>query len=178
MLPNRGTVPRRFWFCYDRRMQIATRIILALLLVLMTSSVVASDEEEMKSAFLNALTELKDRNLEGFLSYWHPQAVFLARDRLFALDRGASDYDEWARDVDQFFSRTISAEMFPVDVSYRVLGDMGIIWGRARFSVDPVGGGGSDFDSRLTVTLLKTDGKWQIVTWHASAPPAGRPIVP
>lgn len=151
---------------------------MALLFALMTSSAVASDEAEMKSAFLNALTELKDRDLEGFLSYWHPEAVFLARDRLFALDRGASDYDEWARDVDQFFARTISAEMFPVDVSYRVLGDMGVIWGRARFAVDPVGGGGSDFDSRLTVTLLKTDGKWQIVTWHASAPPIGPSIVP
>ena len=94
-------------------------------------------EEEMKSAFLNALTELKDRNLEGFLSYCHPQAVFLARDRLFALDRGASDYDEWARDVDQFFSRTISAEIplpsattpaTAADRASSVAGAMGKMW--------------------------------------------------
>jgi len=159
-------------------MQIATSIILILMFALATPAAVASDEGDLKAAFLKAMDELRDKDLEGFLSFWHPEAVFLARDRLFALDRAASEYDKWARDVDQFFARTISAEMIPVDVNYRVLGDMGIVWGRARFAVDPVGGGGSDFDSRLTVTLLKTDGKWQIVTWHASAAPTGRSVIP
>ena len=159
-------------------MQIATSIILVLMFVLAMPAAVASDEGDLKAAFQNALDELRDRNLEGFLSFWHPEAVFLARDRLFALDRAASEYDKWASDVDRFFAKTISAEMIPIDVSYRVLGDMGIVWGRARFAVDPVGGGGSDFDSRLTVTLLKTGDKWQIVTWHASAAPTGRSVLP
>jgi ketosteroid isomerase-like protein len=159
-------------------MQIAASIILVLMFVLATPAAVASDEGDLKAAFLKAMDELRDKDLEGFLSFWHPEAVFLARDRLFALDRAASEYDKWAADVDQFFAKTISAEMIPVDVNYRVLGDMGILWGRARFAVDPVGGGGSDFDSRLTVTLLKTSGKWQIVTWHASASPMGRSVIP
>ncbi len=159
-------------------MQIATWIILVLTFVLATPAAVASDEGDLKAAFQKAMDELRDKDLEGFLSFWHPEAVFLARDRIFALDRAASEYDEWARDVDRFFAKTISAELIPIDVNYRVLGDMGIIWGRARFAVDPVGGGGSDFDSRLTVTLLKTGDKWQIVTWHASATPTGRRLVP
>lgn len=159
-------------------MQFVTRIILALIFVLATPCIFASDEDDLKAAFQSAMDELRERNLEGFLSYWHPEAVFLARDRLFAIDRAASDYDEWAAAVDRFFAKTISAEMMPIDVSYRVIGNTGLVWGRARFSVDPVGGGGSDFDSRITATLLKSGGKWQFISWHASAAPTERSVVP
>ena len=131
----------------------------------------AEETDGLKAAFENTLDQLKEKDLEGFLECWHEEAVLYTRDDLFPFDRNASGHDEWADVVEDFFARIIAAEFRPITVKYRVIGDIGLVWGRTQFALDLRHGGGSNFDSRLTAVFARTSDGWKIVNWHSSAVP-------
>lgn len=158
-------------FVTIRRMLRLRMFPLLCLMVLVFLPVQASDPEELKAAFQNAIDQMREKDLDGFLECWHPEAVLYTRHDLFAVDRGASEYDAWADIVEDFFARIIRAEFRPISLKYRVVEDIGMVWGSTRFAVDPKFGGGSDFDSRLTAIFAKTADGWKIVNWHSSAVP-------
>lgn len=131
----------------------------------------AAEVDGLKEAVQNTLEQMREKDLEGFLECWHPQAVLYTRDDLFAIDRGASQYDEWADIVEDFFARIVAADFRPVSVKYRVEGNIGIVWGGRRFALDRKLGGGSDFDSRLTAVFSRRSNGWKIINWPSSAIP-------
>ena len=141
------------------------------LFVLVCLPVQGSDLDELKAAFQNTLDQMREKDLEGFLECWHPEAVLYTRDDFFPIDRGESEYDAWADIVEDFFARIIRAEFRPMTLKYRIVEDIGMVWGRTRFAVDPKFGAGSDFDNRMTAILAKTAKGWKIVNWHSSAVP-------
>jgi ketosteroid isomerase-like protein len=146
-------------------------VLLICIVALVSGAPYAADTETLQAAFQNALDQLKEKNLEGFLDCWHKDAVLYTREDIFPIDRGASEYDEWADILEDFFARIVTAEFRPQTMKYRVTGDVGMVWGRTRFAVDLKHGGGSDFDSRLTAVFARTADGWKIINWHSSAVP-------
>lgn len=141
------------------------------LVILVCGTSLAADIDDLQAAFQNTLDQMREKDLEGFLDCWHPEAILYTRDDIFAIDRGLSEYDEWADIVEDFFARIITAEFRPLTMKYRVAEDIGLVWGRTKFAVDLKHGGGSDFDSRLTAILARTADGWKIISWHSSAVP-------
>lgn len=60
------------------------------------------------------------------------------------------------------------------DLSIRVSGDAAVCRGLLKFRVT-VNGQMRDFQSRITVVMVKEKGQWQLFTYHASAIPPPRP---
>jgi len=131
----------------------------------------ASPEEELEATFDNIVQTLRDKNVEGFLSHCHPQAVMLLRDRAFPLDRAAQAFDQWTSLTEDMFASSISLDYVPVDLTYRVVGGTGLVFGFGQFRVDSRIGASSNLTSRLTATFVHTDQGWKLLAWHASAVP-------
>ncbi len=56
---------------------------------------------------------------------------------------------------------------------YKVVGDTGLSWGYYTISVKPKGEKAQTEYARYTLTAVKSGGKWQILSIHQSAIPAG-----
>lgn len=63
------------------------------------------------------------------------------------------------------------------DLSIRVSDDAAVCRGLLKFRVN-VNGQARDFQSRITVVIVKEKGQWQLFTYHASSIPPPRPAQP
>lgn len=63
------------------------------------------------------------------------------------------------------------------DLSIRLSGDAAVCRGTLKFRVN-MNGQVRDFQSRITVVIVKEKGQWQLFTYHASSIPPPRPAQP
>ncbi len=150
------------------------RILTACLLIGLCAPLSAGDVDDLKAAFDNALESLSQRDLDGFLSAWHPEAVLFARNQVHPIDRAKMDEKVWVQGFENFFARIISAGYRMRAVEFRVVGETGIVWGLTRFGVDPRYEASFDQDTRLTAVFVKSDGAWKILHWNDAPWPEGR----
>ncbi len=152
---------------------------IAFLLILGTlvSPLLGGEVEDLKAAFDQALESLSQKDLDAFLSVWHPEAVLFARNRIHAIDRTKLEDREWAELFEEFFARIISAGYTQQAVEVRVIGNTGIVWGLTRFAVDPRYQAGFEQNTRLTAVFVKVDDEWLIMHWNDSPLPEGQPPV-
>ncbi len=146
---------------------------LTLLIVLCTTLLPASADEDLERDFGKALDALEARDTEAFLSFWHPQSVMFTRNQLFPIEQSEFDPDDWRAFWTAIFRGVDSISYTPVDLSYRVVGDTGLVWGLATMAIDPKNGKKYVQDVRLTATLHKQGDRWMILSWHDSAFPRG-----
>ena len=59
------------------------------------------------------------------------------------------------------------------NVQYKVVGNTGVSWGFYTITFKPKGGPAESHYTRFTLTAVKSDGKWQMLTAHHSAIPTG-----
>ena len=134
----------------------------------------AGDRDQLQQTFEAALERIREKDTQGLVAYFHPEAVLFFRDRLFPLDFEQVGTQGFNDILERFFFEVTAAEVRPMDVSYRVVNDVGLVWGLSQFNVDPKSGGGSNLQSRISVVFTKVNGAWKILHWHASAIPSGR----
>lgn len=142
------------------------------------SPICAGESEELKGQFERVVEELNQRDLEGFLSHWHREAVFYLGDYMFPVDLTEMDPADWAQIWKDFFAATREITFTPVDLEYRVLDNIGMVWGLGQLLVDPLQGPSFSRNVRLTVTLSQGKGAWKIINWHSSPAPENNPREP
>ncbi len=152
---------------------------LVLILGIMVSPLSSGEVEDLKATFDKALEYLSQKDLDAFLSVWHPEAVLFSRNRIHPIDRAKLEDRVWADLFEDFFARIISVGYTQQAVEWRVIGDTGLVWGLTRFAVDPRYEASFEQDTRLTAVFTKVAGEWLIMHWNDSPLPEGQtPIVP
>ncbi len=160
-------------------MSLSRTFVVVLILGVMISPLSAGDVDDLKAAFDHALEYLSQKDLDAFLSVWHPEAVLFSRNRVYPIDRSKLDDRIWANLFEDFFATIISAGYTRQAVEWRVIGDTGIVWGLTRFAVDARYQASFEQDTRLTAVFVKVDGEWLILHWNDSPLPEGQnPLIP
>ncbi len=150
-------------------------IVLFFLLCFPVAPAWAGDLEDMENAFEKILERLNAKDLKGFLTGWHPDAVLMVHDYVFPVDRADAGEEIWAGIFDDFFVATQRIRLTPIDVDFRVVGDTGIVWGRVQTLTELKDGTREVVNLRLTATFVKTGGRWLLLSWQSSVPPERNP---
>ncbi len=160
-------------------MSLSRTLVFVLILGIMISPLSAGDVEDLKAAFDQALEYLSQKDLDAFLTIWHPEAVLFSRNQVHPTDRAKLDDRVWANLFEDFFARIISAGYTQQAVEWRVIGDTGLVWGLTRLAVDPRYQASFEQDTRLTAVFVKVDGEWLILLWNNAPLPEGQnPLLP
>jgi len=160
-------------------MSLSRIFVFVLVLGVMISPLSAGDVDDLKAAFDQALEYLSQKDLDAFLSIWHPEAVLFSRNEVHPTDRAKLDDRVWANLFEDFFARIISVGYTQQAVEWRVVGDTGLVWGLTRLAVDPRYQASFEQDTRLTAVFVKVDGEWLILLWNNAPLPEGQnPLLP
>ncbi len=160
-------------------MSLSRTFVVVLILGVMISPLSAGDVDDLKAAFDQALEYLSQKDLDAFLSIWHPEAILFSRNQIHPTDRAKLDDRIWANLFEDFFARIVSAGYTQQAVEWRVIGDTGLVWGLTRLAVDPRFQASFEQDTRLTAVFVKVDGEWLILLWNNAPLPEGQnPLVP
>ncbi len=160
-------------------MSLSRTFVFVLILGIMISPLSAGDVDDLKAAFDQALEYLSQKDLDAFLTIWHPEAVLFSRNEVHPTDRAKLDDRVWANLFEDFFARIISAGYTQQAVEWRVVGDTGLVWGLTRLAVDPRFQASFEQDTRLTAVFVKVDGEWLILLWNNAPLPEGQnPLLP
>ena len=160
-------------------MSLSRIFVFVLILGIMISPLSAGDVDDLKAAFDQALEYLSQKDLDAFLSIWHPEAVLFSRNEVHPTDRAKLDDRVWANLFEDFFARIISVGYTQQAVEWRVVGDTGLVWGLTRLAVDPRYQASFEQDTRLTAVFVKVDGEWLILLWNNAPLPEGQnPLLP
>ena len=160
-------------------MSLSRIFVFVLILGIMISPLSAGDVDDLKAAFDQALEYLSQKDLDAFLSVWHPEAVLFSRNEVHPTDRAKLDDRVWANLFEDFFARIISVGYTQQAVEWRVVGDTGLVWGLTRLAVDPRYQASFEQDTRLTAVFVKVDGEWLILLWNNAPLPEGlNPLLP
>ena len=150
-------------------------IVLLLLFCFPITPAWADDREDLKNSFEEILERLNAKDLKGFLSGWHPQAVLMVYDYVFPVDRADAGEEIWSQIFDDFLVSTESIRLIPVDVDFRVVEDTGIVWGTAQNVTELKNGTRRVVNLRLSATFVKTSGRWLLLSWQSAIPPERNP---
>ena len=150
-------------------------IVLFFLLCFPIAPAWAGDLEELEDAFEDILEKLNAKDLKGFLTGWHPDAVLMVHDYVFPVDRDDAGEEIWAQIFDDFFVATQRIRLTPIDVEFRVVENTGIVWGRIQTLTERKDGTRKVVNLRLTATFVKTSGRWLLLSWQSSIPPERNP---
>ncbi len=135
----------------------------------------ADDLEELETSFENILERLNAKDLKGFLTGWHPDAVLMVHDYVFAVDRADTGEEIWSQIFDDFFVATQRIRLTPIDVDFRVVENTGIVWGSVQTLTELKDGTRRIVNLRLTATFVKTGGRWLLLSWQSAVPPERNP---
>jgi ketosteroid isomerase-like protein len=150
-------------------------IVLLLLLCFPIAPAWADDREDLKNSFEEILERLNAKDLKGFLSGWHPDAVLMVYDYVFPVDRADAGEEIWSQIFDDFLVSTESIRLIPVDVDFRVVEDTGIVWGTAQNVTELKNGTRRVVNLRLSATFVKAGGRWLLLSWQSAIPPERNP---
>ncbi len=135
----------------------------------------AGDLEELENSFEDILERLNAKDLKGFLTGWHPDAVLMVHDYVFPVDRADAGEGIWSQIFDDFFVATERIRLTPIDVDFRVVENTGIVWGRVQTLTELKDGTREVVNLRLTATFVKISGRWLLLSWQSAIPPERNP---
>ena len=150
-------------------------IVLLFILCIPVVPVWADDLEDLENSFDEILERLNAKDLKGFLTGWHPDAVLMVYDYVFPVDRADAGDEIWSQIFDDFFVATQRIRLTPIDVNFRVVGDAGIVWGRAQTLTELKDGTREVVNLRVSATFVKTNGRWLLLSWQSAVPPERNP---
>lgn len=134
-------------------------------------ALVASDIDELEAGLETFLESVNSRDLENFRKAWHPEAVLFFRNNLFPVDLKDIGTEIWTQIFRDIFAGYVDLDYAAVDLNYRVLGEIGLVWGLTELSFQLQGEPRHQQEVRLTATFARTEKGWKIVSWHDSAFP-------
>jgi hypothetical protein len=141
---------------------------LVVLGLLVSTPALAADVDDLKATYQKALMQYNNKD-DAWFSGFHDKSVSFHPTAPFALD--GNTQNELA--VKKFWDSVDSTVFQPLNPQYRVIGDIGLVWGNYAFANKPKDGGMRTTYGRFTTTCMKSDGKWLIVSTHYSAMPSG-----
>ena len=150
-------------------------IVLLVLLCFPATPAWADDLEDLENSFEEILERLNAKDLKGFLTGWHPDAVLMVYDYVFPVDRADAGGEIWEKIFDDFFVAAVRIRLTPIDVDFRVVGDTGIVWGRAQTLTRLKDGTSEIVNLRVSATFVKTEGRWLLLSWQSAVPPERNP---
>ena len=150
-------------------------IVLLILFCFSATSAWADDREDLENSFEEILERLNAKDLKGFLRGWHPDAVLMVYDYVFPVDRADAGEEIWSQIFGDFLVSTQSIRLTPIDVDYRVVGDTGIVWGRAQTITELKDGTREVVNLRVSATFVKMSDRWLLLSWQSSIPPERNP---
>lgn len=122
------------------------------------------DVEDLKAAFEQAVGAVSSRNLDALMAVVHDEAVYYFPSIPFPSDGKAVIRQAYQ----STFTNHESITLRPINPQYRVIGPTGMAWGHFALARKPKDGPSATVFTRYTWNFLKVDGKWLIVTAHAS----------
>ncbi|SRR5712692_4334958 len=129
-----------------------------------------ADIDDLKATQEQVLAAINRRDLAAFVSLHHDQVVVFLADAPFALDgKGMLQ-----QAMQALLATTESITATAINPQYRVIGNTGIVWSHTALAVKPKDGPLQTTFGRITVTWVKTDGKWLAAAAHASLIPSGQ----
>lgn len=134
-------------------------------LLLAGSTAAADDLLDLKATFEQAVASLNARNLDGFITTVHPQALSFYSCYPTS---GKAGKEACREDWTKFFSYSEKADFNAADFQYRIIGSTGIVWGNYSVAVKSRGVEKS-YSGRFSLLYTKADGKWMIV-WQENSP--------
>lgn len=126
----------------------------------------AGDVDDLKAAFEHWLNAYNSRNLDDLLACYHDQAVSFGQFREAPVIEKAA----LRENLQTFYNQVEHVSMNPNNPEFRVIDNTGVVWTmyslyyRGRSAIRMMNTFG-----RLTLTFVKSDGKWLIVSQHASS---------
>jgi ketosteroid isomerase-like protein len=137
----------------------------AVVLLLCMPSVARSGEvEDLKTAVEQYVGAVSTRNLEALMALVHDEAVIYFPTIPFPSDGKAAIRQAYQ----STFTNHESITLRPINPQYRVLGPIGLAWGHLSLTRKPKDGPLTTVFTRYSWTFGKVDGKWVLVTGHAS----------
>lgn len=135
-------------------------------LLLTPVSLQASDVEDLKAAFNRWVTAYNSRSVEDLVACYHDQAVSFGQFKEPPVVEKAAIREG----TQSFYHQVEHVNFSPKDPQFRVIDNTGVVWAmyslywRGRSAIRMMNTFG-----RLTLTFVKADGKWLIVSQHASS---------
>ena len=130
------------------------------------ASLQAGDVDDLKVAFDHWVNAYNSRSVEDLVACYHDQAVSFGQFKEPPVVEKAAIREG----VQSFYHQVEHVNFSPNDPQFRVIDNTGVVWSlyslywRGRSAIRMMNTFG-----RLTLTFVKTDGKWLIVSQHASS---------
>jgi len=131
------------------------------------------DVDELKAAHQKWLDGWNVRSADTIAGAYHDQAVVVFPDDPFPRDLGASTVQARLQSSEAWRANTESFTATPINLEFRMVGDVGLVWGHYRTVVKPLDGPQQTSFLRTTETWVQSGGKWVLLAWHVSAIPSG-----
>ena len=128
-----------------------------------------SDLDDLKAAFAHLAQALAARDLDSLATLWHEQIVTFQPFSPFAVEGKAAQRQVFGA----LFENSEVIGGAPINPQFRIVGDVGIVWGHFALAIKPKDGPLRTSFVRSTFTFTKIDGKWVELVVHHSLIPSG-----
>ena len=147
-------------------------LLVAVLVTLVAAPAVwADDVDDLKASVEKAIKAWESGDVGAILDSQHDDAVGFYNGFAFPSDLKAVGKDQSRKNLEKFFANNDIVSITPRN-NYRVIGDVGFAWGHPTIVVKPKDGPALTRHNRRTGTYPKSEGKWRLASWHASAIPS------
>jgi ketosteroid isomerase-like protein len=128
-----------------------------------------NEADDLKAAAERLWAALNTSDLDTWSTLVHDQAVGFNLISPFPVEGKAA----MRQTLQSLFNTMERFTITPLNFQYRSIGDMGIAWGHVVVAFKPKDGPIRTMWGREILTYTKVEGKWRMVTVHASSIPTG-----
>ena len=134
----------------------------------------ADDVADLKAAHTKLFQAVSSLDADTVASMAYPGMVLYGPEAAFPNVMPMEDIKtQLAQGLKQWFSNLEYWEINPYNMQYRVIGNVGLVWGHQTQNQKVKGEPSHRLYLRVTQTWIKENGKWYAVTNHASVIPSG-----
>ena len=145
-----------------------TQIILASALSFTLAAPQGENTKDLRVFVDEIVEDIESRDGYSFQAKWHKQATLYSLGFLFPFDRAEVSSNDWLKMWLDFYSRINKIDFKETAFNFRRIGEVGMVWGLARIEVDRKGSTVSMERLRVTLSLIREDGFWKLLSWHDS----------
>jgi hypothetical protein len=147
--------------------------IAALALIVLPQFVLGSDLDDLKAADDRAQKlnySLNPNDIEAYVNLFHKDLISINADEAFP---SIATKEQMRRSKANSIASTESVSYNMIHADYHVEGNTGVVCHYGTEVKKPKDGPTVIRNLRHTITFVKTDGKWLVYAFHASAIPSG-----
>lgn len=146
-------------------------VVLSLLVI--PPSVLGSDLDDLKTAEEKFVQAFNSLNANAVAQMTQPGLTVFDTDSPFP--SVYQDRDAVKDSMQNWFSGLESLDIVVIDPQYNIVGNTGIMVGYETLTSKPRGGPSTTAYYRISITFVKSGGKWLALNIHLSYFPSGKP---